>query len=262
MQTPQHIQGPLYWERQGRRGAPMVFLHPNPTDHHAWIYQLARFSTRFRTIGIDLPGYGRSPAAAQGVTMADVARACWQAVDETSSEPAIVVGCSVGYATALHMAHEQPERVAALIFSGASYRPVKQSAPKRIAQYRAHGLAFRRDHFYEVVGPEYGQTKLAEYFANLFVERNDTSDLDGIIAMYRAVGEPDPDWLFSTVSAPTLIITGSEDAAHERAFALRDRIPGCRLETIVGAGHACQIEQPWEWDRLAIEFLKQHGLLQ
>lgn len=259
--APDPIHGPLYWERLGRQGPPMVFLHPNPTDHQVWIYQMARFSTWFQTIGIDLPGYGRSPSASPGVTMTDVARACWEAVDLTSDEPAILVGCSVGYATALHMAHARPEQVSAMIFSGASYRPVKASAPKRIAQYEAHGLAFRRDHFSEVVGTEFRASPLAAYFADLFTERNQTCDLPTIIEMYRAVGAPDEPWLFDTVTAPTLIITGSEDGAHQGAFALQDRIAGARLETLVGAGHACQLEQPWAWDGHALAFLREHHLV-
>jgi pimeloyl-ACP methyl ester carboxylesterase len=52
-----------------------------------------------------------------------------------------------------------------------------------------------------------------------------------------------------------LILTGSEDAAHHRAFALRDVLPDAELITLVGAGHACQLEQPWEFDRYLLEFL-------
>ena len=52
-----------------------------------------------------------------------------------------------------------------------------------------------------------------------------------------------------------LIMTGSEDAAHKRAFALRDVLPDAELVTLVGAGHACQLEQPWEFDRHLLDFL-------
>ena len=41
---------------------------------------------------------------------------------------------------------------------------------------------------------------------------------------------------------------------------LRARIPGCEMKILPGAGHACQIEQPWLFDRLMIEFLARHGL--
>ena len=34
----------------------------------------------------------------------------------------------------------------------------------------------------------------------------------------------------------------------------------CELKVLPGAGHACQLEQPWLFDRLMIEFLDKHGL--
>ena len=57
----EHIEGPLYYERMGRSGPVMAFVHPNPMDQSCWIYQMAHLSTWFRCIGIDIPGYGRSP---------------------------------------------------------------------------------------------------------------------------------------------------------------------------------------------------------
>ena len=32
------------------------------------------------------------------------------------------------------------------------------------------------------------------------------------------------------------------------------------MKVLPGAGHACQIEQPWLFDRFMIEFLTRHGL--
>ena len=78
----EHIEGPLYYERMGRTGPVIVFVHPNPMDQSCWIYQLAHFSTWYRCIAIDIPGYGRSPKATRGLTMDDMAQACWEAVDE------------------------------------------------------------------------------------------------------------------------------------------------------------------------------------
>ena len=77
-----HIQGPLYYERVGRAGPIMAFVHPNPMDQSCWMFQMAHFSTWYRCMAIDLPGYGRSPKADAGLTMADVAEACWEAIDD------------------------------------------------------------------------------------------------------------------------------------------------------------------------------------
>jgi pimeloyl-ACP methyl ester carboxylesterase len=103
---------------------------------------------------------------------------------------------------------------------------------------------------------------MAKYFAEIFRERNPWADAPTIVEQFRALGQPDPDWLYSGIKAPTLIITGSEDSAHATAPALQARIAGCELVTIEGAGHACNMEQPWAWDAAALTFLRKHGLVE
>ncbi len=258
----EHINGPLNYERLGKQGRPMVFVHPNPMDHSCWVYQMAHFSTWFRTIGIDLPGYGRSPTASPGLTMQDVAQACWEVVDEAvGDEPCILVGLSVGVSVVLHMANQRPAQTLAVIMTGSGYQPVKEFTVKRIQQYGEQGVAFRYQHAFEDYSPAFRETPLAKYFAELFTERNQWADAPTIVEQFRALGVPDPDWLFAGIQAPSLIITGSEDNSHQPAFALQARIPGCELVTIHGAGHACNMERPWEWDAAALRFLRAHSLL-
>src|SRR6516225_2806800 len=94
----EHLDGPLYYETMGKSGPVMAFVHPNPMDQSCWIFQMAQMSTWYRCIAIDLPGYGKSPKARAGLTMQDVAQACWEAIDDAyPGERAILVGCSIGY---------------------------------------------------------------------------------------------------------------------------------------------------------------------
>ena len=79
-----HINGPLYWEQLGKSGHPIAFVHPNPLDHSCWVYQMDHFSTWYRCVGVDLPGYGKSPTAQPGLTVADMAEACWEAMDQVN----------------------------------------------------------------------------------------------------------------------------------------------------------------------------------
>src|SRR5215468_149302 len=120
----QHIQGPLYYERMGRTGPVIAFIHPNPMDQSCWIFQMAHLSTWYRCIAIDIPGYGRSPKAAPGLTIDDMAQASWEAIDtEFADQPAILVGCSVGSRIIPYMYHQRPGRTAAMILSGTGYSP-------------------------------------------------------------------------------------------------------------------------------------------
>lgn len=254
-----HIKGRLHWERLGHEGRPLVFVHPNPMDHACWLYQMAHLSFWFQTIGIDLPGYGKSPSAEPGLTMPDVAQACWEAVDELTSEPAILAGLSVGGNIVMHMAHQRPAQTAALVMSGWGYHPVKQFAFNRIASYEREGVSFRRQHALADFSQSFGQSPLGQFFADLFAERNDRANAATIIEMFRALSEPDPDWLYD-LHVPSLIISGSEDVAHQPAFALRDRLEGCEMVTMQGAGHACNMERPWEFDAALLDFLGRRGL--
>jgi len=257
----QHIEGPLYYEKMGRTGPVIAFVHPNPMDQSCWIFQMAHLSTWYRCIAIDIPGYGRSPKAEAGLTVADMAQACWEAIDDAfPGETAILVGCSVGSSVLPFMYHHRPEKTAALILSGTGYNPGKEYTKRRIAAYAARGIDYRWDYTFEDLSPAFRATPLAHFFADLFAARNATADVETIIRQFEALARPEPEGHFERIACPSLILTGSEDGAHQSAFALQARIPGCALRVLPGAGHACQIEQPWLFDRFMIEFLKKNGL--
>jgi pimeloyl-ACP methyl ester carboxylesterase len=256
-----HIDGPLYYERTGRKGPVIAFVHPNPMDQSCWIYQMAHFSTWYRCIAIDIPGYGRSPKATEGLTTADLAEACWEAIDDAlPGEAAILVGCSVGSTIVSYMYHHRPEKTAALVLSGTGYTPAKEFAKLRYNDYAARGIDYRWDFTFADLSPAFRATPLAHFFATLFTERNDTADLASILYQFQALQKPEPEGHHQRIACPTAILTGSEDSAHPSAFALKARIPHCELKILHGAGHACQMEQPWLFDRLMIEFLAKHGL--
>lgn len=259
------INGPLYAEAMGPEDAPaMVFIHPNPMDSSSWLYQLPHFSTWFRCVAVDLPGYGRSPTSDDGLTMHELAVACWEAVERHASIDGgvVLVGCSAGSSVIQHMYHVRPEATNALVLSGTGWRQVKDFAPLRIAGFREHGLAFRYDFSLSLFSEQFSQTPLGAWFARLFSERDDLADLPTITRLLETLGLPDPDWLQRELHAPVLILSGSEDHAHQSAFLLRDRLPDARLVTMEGAGHACHIEQPWRFDTEVMSFLHTHGYRQ
>lgn len=257
------IGNPLYAESCGPVEArTMVFVHPNPMDRSSWLFQMAHFSTWFRCIAVDLPGYGRSPSTRGPLSMPAIADAVWECVDRNSSndQPVVLVGSSIGSSVVQHMYHRQPKRTAGLVVSGTGWWPRKDFATRHIGAYRERGLAYRREFTLNCFSTSFRRTALAEWFASLFMARNDTADLDTIIALLEAHSKLDPDWLQAELHAPVLIISGSEDASHPAALRLIDRLPQGELVTVEGAGHACHIEQPLLFDRAAMDFLGRLGI--
>jgi len=49
----------LYYEEAGD-GFPLVLLHPWPTDHAMWLFQVPVFSEAYRVITPDIKGLGKS----------------------------------------------------------------------------------------------------------------------------------------------------------------------------------------------------------
>ncbi len=254
------IRGPLHAEVTGPEDAPpMVFVHPNHKDSASWMFQTAHFSTWFRCVAVDLPGYGRSPSAAAGLTMDEVAEAVWTAVDAaTARGPAVLVGCSVGSNVVQRMYHLRPGATRALVVTG-GWRAVKEHPQRRIAGYRAKGLGYRYEHVLANFSDAFARTPLAHWLAAQFVERNATADVDTIITMFEALAVPDPDWLQWDLHAPVLVVSGRLDRGHDAAHALHARLPDSRLAVIDDAGHACHLEKPWEFDAHVIRFLRELG---
>ena len=258
------IRGPLYAEVMGPAEAPpMLFVHPNPLDSSCWLYQMAHFSTWYRCIAVDLPGYGRSPSAGSGLSMRDMADACWEAVDRATPEGSgggtVLVGCSVGSDVVQHMYHLRPSQTHAVVLTGAGWHRVKPYPPRRIAAYRERGVEYRYEYALEDLSEEFRHGPLAHWLARLISERNASADVETIIRIFEALAEPEPAGLQAELRAPVLILAGSEDRARESAFALLERLPSAELATIEGAGHVCQVERPWIFDWHVMSFLQRQG---
>jgi pimeloyl-ACP methyl ester carboxylesterase len=60
------------------------------------------------------------------------------------------------------------------------------------------------------------------------------------------------------IEVPTLIVQGRHDRARtpEHGAAMRDRIPGARLEIVEEAGHTPQLEAPSVFHEIALPFLR------
>lgn len=255
------IVGPLYFEQAGASGLPMIFLHSTPDDHRLWMYQTARFSPWFRTIAVDLPGYGRSGPAQSGVTIRDMADAAWEVVDRLSNGPAIVHGNSMGSMIAMQMASRQPHRVPALILSGTGYLPTRDAMKVWAKRYAEEGLPLRYKQCLDHFSPAAQALPHVQHYARMICELSNPSTVASIIAANEALYQHvESDSFFDSLTMPTIIISGTADRNHAAARALHEHIKGSVFKEVPDAGHAVMQEAPWLYDRYTIEFLETLGL--
>jgi pimeloyl-ACP methyl ester carboxylesterase len=98
-----------------RPGPPLVLLHGGGLDHRMWEPQVTAFADTRRVVLVDARGHGESSTATAAYRHCDDLAAVFDAL---ALGPATVVGLSMGGGTAVDLALEHPDLVAALVVSG------------------------------------------------------------------------------------------------------------------------------------------------
>jgi 3-oxoadipate enol-lactonase len=241
-------------------GPPLVLVHANPFDHRLFIYQIARFSPRFRIVAPDLRGYGLSDRPLTPFTLADMADDVLAVCAQENISRAIVMGVSVGSGIGLLIGLDRPAMVDALILVGGASGGGANIA-QRCAGYTAADLrGYQRGHIRELVAPGFCDTAIGRWALDLFSEQAHTLSGACIAQIFRAREGCDMRSRLATMKPPTLVINGAHDGSLERGRETASLIPGAQHVVLAGAGHACCIEDPAAFNQAVMDFLQTKGL--
>jgi pimeloyl-ACP methyl ester carboxylesterase len=137
-----------------------------------------------------------------------------------------------------------------------------QDMSRRITGYGEEDFSpYRRAHMDYGVTEGFAASAMGKYlFANL-AERDPRHDPMAIIRTFEALAAGDVRDHLAAYPLPTMIINGEFDGARPRGEETASLIPHARHEVLLGAGHACMIEDPAGFDALVLDFLSQEGLM-
>jgi 3-oxoadipate enol-lactonase len=248
------------WYEVAGDGPALILIHANPFDHHLWLYQTAHFSTWFKTVGIDIRGYGRSAKIATPFTLSDMCSDIVGVMDDLGIGRAVCMGCSVGSGTAILLGLDYPERFDALILVGGNSASSNRYR-NRVEGYRGDLAGYHIKHMRELVAPEFAASRIGRHLLSMFVEREPRLSGDAIAQVFIAGNSTDTTDRLPQMKVPTLVINGEFDhslAAGKRTASL---VPGAVHRVLPGTGHACCIEDPAGFDAAVLEFLGARGLL-
>jgi pimeloyl-ACP methyl ester carboxylesterase len=260
----------LYFEETGS-GEPVILVHEFAGDLRSWEPQLRHFGKRYRTIAYNARGFPPSDVPEQ-VTSYSQARAAddiLALVDHIGAPKAHIVGLSMGGFATLHFGLRHPQRALSLCIGGCGYgaeldqRDTFRAEADVIADMiRSEGMpAFAKRY-------AYGPTRV-QY------ENKDPrghAEFEAMLAEHSAIGSANTQQgvqkerpsLYTLVEemkkidVPTLIITGDEDwPCLKPGILMKQSIPSSALVVMPNAGHAINIEEPDEYNRLVGDFLAQ-----
>jgi 3-oxoadipate enol-lactonase len=252
----------IYYERAGS-GRPLVMLHALPFDHNLWLYQVARFSSRFTTVAMNLRGWGRSAKPVSPFSLEDMGNDVLGIMSDLNlREPAILLGCSIGSKIALMLACDHPDRFGAAILVGGNSGP--QNFAQRIAAYRENGAAgtlreFHLSHLRYGVTQAWADSPIGRYLLRGFVERGETLDAESIAQVFRALENSDLTPKLAECRVPILVVNGEHDGARPGGERTASMIKHAEHRVIPGTGHCCFLEDPDAFDELVQGFLARHG---
>jgi pimeloyl-ACP methyl ester carboxylesterase len=242
----------LAYRRSGA-GPPLLLLHGGWSDGRAWEHQLRNLSDEFDVLAWDAPGCGGSDDVPEGTGLDGYADAVVALLDELGVDRVNLGGLSFGSVLALEVYRRHPRKVRSLVLAGA-YAGWRGSLPADEVAARVARLESELDRPPE----EWIDDYLPGFFAGevpeatLELVRSMMRDVRpaGTRRMVAVAADADLRDVLPTVSVPTLLLYGAEDARAPRpvAEALHRAIPGSRLVFIPGAGHDVALEAPRDFD--------------
>jgi 3-oxoadipate enol-lactonase len=248
--------GPIHYRLDGDGAEVLVLSNSLGTDLGLWDAQAPAFAERFRVLRYDGRGHGGSEVTPGAYTIELLARDLLALLDGLSLTRVHLCGLSLGGQVGLWLALHAPERLGRLVLCNTGPRI------GTVDIWNARMEAVRRGGVEAVA-----RGAIERWFTPAFRERDPVeverlrrmllaTPAEGYIGACAAVRDLDVRDAVSRVGVPTLVVTGSADAATppEDARRLAEAIPGARYVELPAA-HLSNIEAAGDFTAAVTTFL-------
>jgi pimeloyl-ACP methyl ester carboxylesterase len=247
MRTISTSGGSVAYDSRGT-GDPVVLLPGGGHDSRDYDEVRDLLPSRFRSIGVDWPGHGVSPAGTAPSTELRLTQIVEELLDSLTPSGAVLVGNSVGGNVAARLAIRRPELVRGLmIIDGGGFEGSRLSG-------RVFCALMSRPWFVRGIYPLFSRAYLrpctaADHRARaaaIAITRT-TPGVTAVTEIWRSFNLPAHDLRGQAgdITAPTVLIWGRRDPVLplRAAETARGLIPGSRL-VVVDSGHLPHTTSP------------------
>jgi len=252
----------IAYDEFGRRdGEPVLLVQGLGTDSRGWALQRMAFGRRYRCYAVDNRGVGRSGRPPGPYDLSEMARDALAVLDAEGIDRAHVIGASMGGVIAQIIAVLHPERVRSLVLACTSCRHHawrRELFQEWADAVEAGGIsALGTDAMRWLIGPRL--RKRFGMWVNLLARIVLQQPRETFVAQVQAILDASDELRFELqhVTAPTLVITGSQDSLTPIGDAeeLAEMIPHARLVELRGAAHGLMVEAPNAFNAAVLDFL-------
>lgn len=267
LETP---QGTLHYHEAGD-GPPLLLLHGSGPGVSGWANfgnNLPVFAEHFRTLVLDLPGFGKSYSCESNPMIAALP-AVLDFLDGLQVGPLPVLGNSMGGAIAARLAASSPDRVSRLVTIGGIGLPIFSPSPpegiKLLVQFvedptRERLIAWMESMVYDT------RILTDEFVEMRWRTASDPAALADVKKLFNiqtlaALGKPsaaaEQVGMLTQIQAPTLITFGRDDRVTplDSSLVAMRFIKRCELHVFYDCGHWAMIERKDEFESIVLSYL-------
>jgi pimeloyl-ACP methyl ester carboxylesterase len=253
---------------EGGTGRPLVCIHGLGGTKISMLPIVSALADRRRVIALDLPGFGESEMPRDDISISGYGRTVESLIDKLDLGQVVVVGHSMGGFTAAEFAIQYPPRVERLVLQAAAgissnnterapmlagARVVGAVMARAAAQSRLFASRPRLRHIALATVVRHPSRIPADMAWELISH----SGREGFLPALKAILSYDFRERLSQISAPTLVITGSDDmlVPADDADEYVRVIPDARKVFFDDTGHTPMIERPETFNDCVVKFL-------
>lgn len=254
----------LYYEVVGQ-GHPLVFVHAWIADNTMWDGQVAALARDYRVIRYDNRGFGKTePVDGEFSAREDL----YALLKSLGVDRTYLVGCSNGGSIAMDFTLEHPDMVDALVMVSSGPGGLNLDVPMP-AQFDEAEEAWKAKDWERVLELETqvwidGQGRTPAQVDPAV--REHAKAMNRQVKAYEAKGlgkakpglQPPAVQRLDELHLPVLIVCGDLDEPYAGAAAdyMEQHIAGARKVVMHGTAHLPSLEQPAEFNRILLDFLR------
>jgi 3-oxoadipate enol-lactonase len=251
----------IYYELKGK-GPAVVLIHGWSLNTEMWDDQFNEFSKSHKVLRYDVRGYGKSnvPDTSKPYCHHDDLKTL---MDHLKIEKAAIIGLSMGGYVAINFALVYPEKTTALVPVDSWIEGHKTSKPLG----DLYSTLFKKAKE-EGLGPAIDYWLGFPYFRSANRNNGLKKRMRSVVGSYNGWDfyntdpilrlKPGPAERLREVSAPTLVVVGSEDMQDIQGISdlVVSGVRNAEKYVIGDAGHMSNMEKPDEFNRVVLEFLR------
>ena len=238
-------------------GPLVLFLHGIRGNRKNWNQQIEALSRKgFKAAAWDARGYGESEDYAGALNFRDhFVGDVLRVAEHFGAKKLHLVGLSMGGRIARNVGIYHSDRLLSLTVVNANPGFNSMSADD-VRRFVTERKTRTPDSIRKLLGPSPRKGAYEELVQSIDLIREESyrKTLEASVAQDR-------DAPIENIRVPTLIVAGEKDQVYppELARGMASRIPGAELATMKGAGHLANLEQPDEFNRILLDFLKRNS---